>query len=104
MKPPIIVAEGWDLSFYSTIHDAEISIEAVDAQNAVYDVWDSEGRKLEVVANPPSAQIRSGSGEPRPKELVSLLQGHLSALGDKSEARSEDLSLLLAKCVALHRR
>jgi hypothetical protein len=104
VTPPIIVADGLDLQFYSSVREAEISMEAVDVEAGSYTAWDSLGQVLEVRSSPPSAQILQGEGAARPNELATLLQRYLHALGRQSDAHSADLSVLLAKCVSLNKR
>ena len=102
MKPPIIVAEGLDVVIFDTVRDAEMKIEAEDVD--VFEAWDSEGLKLRVVANPPSVRILPASGDPRPEELVSLLQSYLKALGRTASAQPGNLPVLLGQCLALRTR
>lgn len=47
MRPPILVFEGWDLHLYDSISDAELDLEAIDIEDGIYEIYDSEGRILE---------------------------------------------------------
>lgn len=49
MKLPITITEkNGDVSTYSSIHEAEVSIEPVDVEHGEYVVTDAEGKRLAV--------------------------------------------------------
>ncbi len=51
MKLPLIFDENGDVSFYSSVIEAETSLEAVDVINNEYVGYDSEGRLLNLTVN-----------------------------------------------------
>jgi hypothetical protein len=46
MKPPIIVSEHGDISFYRNAAEAELALEAIDVRNGEYIAFDGLGRPL----------------------------------------------------------
>jgi len=50
MKPPLIVNEHGDISIYSDVDVMLCSLESIDVENGEYQVFDSEGRKVELSA------------------------------------------------------
>jgi hypothetical protein len=54
--PPIVVAEGWDLTFHRSEADVLAQYEPWFPSSAEYRAFDSEGRRLELVADPPIAR------------------------------------------------
>lgn len=53
IEPPIVVAEGNDVSVFRSIGDAAMCLEAVDVDDGVYQAWDALGHKLVLSTDPP---------------------------------------------------
>jgi hypothetical protein len=50
LTPPIIVADGADVTFHASLDDATASMEGVDVEDGTYKVFDAIGRRIEVRA------------------------------------------------------
>ncbi len=48
MKPPIIINEHGDISFFETVQNTEQYLESIDVFNQEYIAYDSEGRLLQL--------------------------------------------------------
>lgn len=48
MKPPIIVDENGDISFFESVKDVELYLEPIDVINGEYVAYDSEGHILQL--------------------------------------------------------
>jgi hypothetical protein len=115
--PPVVVAEGLDLSFYRSTDDVVCEIEPWFPSEAEYRAFDSQGRRLGLFADPPvtpkhligpiwtdnaqhsSLLVRATEGQPSGgEELAALLRAWLATVGTPL-AVPDDLSLdeLLAK-------
>jgi len=105
--PPIVVAEGWDLTFHRTEGDVLAYYEPWFPGDAHYRAFDSQGRRLELVAVPPVERrhilgpvyadnahrsallVRVRGTEPRgAEELADLLRGWLVHVNVLNEATS----------------
>lgn len=64
MKPPIIAVENGDVNAFRTVELAERYLEPEDIENNVYEIYDSEGRKVSAVASyyPRRVQLRLSEG------------------------------------------
>ena len=106
--PPVVVAEGWDVEFFRSEEDVLSYIEPWFPSGVEYRAFDSEGRRLELVAEPPLRRRRllgligvddahrsalllravetqpSGAGE-----LVALLREWLPMVGAPREGLAE---------------
>jgi hypothetical protein len=94
VRTPIVVAEGTDLSFYSSLEDVEWSLEAIDVDNGEYVAYDADGRdvplstkrlrprKLLGMISVPGAEVVVAStpqkGPQHQEELRELLVKYLS--------------------------
>jgi hypothetical protein len=56
--PPVVVAEGWDVVFHRSEEDVLAYYEPWFPSGAEYRSFDSEGRRLELVADPPVRRRR----------------------------------------------
>jgi hypothetical protein len=102
--PPIVVAEGLDLSFHRTPEDVVRQYEPWFPGDADYRAYDAEGRRLELVADPPvkskrligpirtdnahesSLTVRATEAEPSgADEFAELLHRWLIELGERLE-------------------
>jgi hypothetical protein len=68
--PPIVVAEGWDLGFYRSEDDLLSHLEPWFPSSCGYRAFDSQGRRLELFADPPIVEKRLLGVEPA--EEISL--------------------------------
>jgi hypothetical protein len=48
MKPPIIIDENGDISFFESVKDVELYLEPIDVINGEYVAYDSEGHILQL--------------------------------------------------------
>ena len=85
MKPPIIVDDHGDLSFYSSRAAAERYLEATDVKNEEYQAYDSSGRVLALTT------VREGSidrvkiettSQVKPNELRNRLASFFNNLSE----------------------
>ena len=49
-KPPFLVFDGYDLSIFESMQTLEYKLEAVDVENGVYEVFDSQSNRLILMA------------------------------------------------------
>jgi hypothetical protein len=56
--PPLVVAEGWDVEFFRSEDDVLSYHEPWFPSSVEYRAFDSEGRRLELVADPPVRRRR----------------------------------------------
>lgn len=78
--PPFVVAEGLDISIFSSLEDAQSWLEPWWVEEKRGRVYDSQGRLLQLEAD--SAHVRISLGESEPAhaaELESLLRSFLQA-------------------------
>ena len=117
--PPVVVAEGWDVTFHRSEDDVLAYYEPWFPGSAEYRSFDSEGRRLELVADPPVRRRRllgpigtddankstlllrvletEPSGE---SELVALLREWLPMVGAPRDGLAElTLDQLLRKAI-----
>lgn len=52
-RPPILLAEGEDISVFKTVAAAASYAEAIDVDDGVYKAWDAQGRLLTLSTAPP---------------------------------------------------
>ena len=117
--PPIVVAEGWDVTVYETSDHVLRHIEPWFPSSVDYRAFDSEGRRLELVADPPVMQkrligpirtddadqsslfIRAIESEPTGlEELSAMLEAWLQRVGVPLDlAEDWTLDQLLAKAM-----
>jgi hypothetical protein len=117
--PPIVVAEGWDATFHRTERDVLAYYEPWFPGDAQYRAFDSQGRRLELVAVPPvkrrhipgrawadnahrsALRVRVCETEPHGAgELADLLRGWLGRVDALHQATTtESLPDLLAAAV-----
>lgn len=48
IAPPIVASEAGDICVYTSVRDAERAMEAIDVRGGIYEVFDSEGRQLDI--------------------------------------------------------
>jgi hypothetical protein len=106
IEPPIVVAEGNDVSVYRSLADVSRSLEAVDVDDGVYEAWDAPGHRLLLSTDPPfgRATMRSvhvslavdapDSSSGLPPLLVALLR----SAGIPADAK-EDVAALVDRVV-----
>jgi hypothetical protein len=113
MKPPIIVDEHGDLTFYASAREAEAALEPVDVENGEYTAYDSEGRILNLQINKKTVpaffglfkqtvervSVESAEDEPRHAgDLRAALASFLERLGEPAGwLRSASLKELVEK-------
>lgn len=95
MKPPIIIVErGSDVSFYESIQDAELALEAIDVANGEYVAYDSEGCLLNLYAKKNKVFIEeSEKFSAQAKELRRILLTFYSRLKKGNDNISSGASL-----------
>ena len=82
LVPPIVIAEGRDVSFYQSERDVSRHIEQWFPATADYRAFDSEGRRLVLVAKEASVVALATETEPsHADELVTLLRHWLPLVG-----------------------
>jgi len=96
IQPPIIIlVEKSYLNFESTVKDAELSLEAVDINDGLYEGYDSEGRLLNITTQGELVKITSAEEIPtHQQKLITLLKMQLTLY--KCQASQEDLKTLLS--------
>jgi hypothetical protein len=106
--PPLVVAEGWDVEFFRSEDDVLSYHEPWFPSSVEYRAFDSEGRRLELVAEPPVRRrrllglisvddahkstllLRAAESQPSgAKELVALLREWLPMVGAPREGLAE---------------
>ena len=50
MRPPIIIAEGLDVSFFRSAEAAALALEGPDVVDGIYRAYDADGRPLALAA------------------------------------------------------
>lgn len=95
---PIIVAEGWDVLFHSSVEAAERYLEPIDVKEGIYKGFDAKGRSLEINATDKEVSITLAELEPMHRdELIELLKGYIKLLG-KGLPEDIDLASLITFC------
>jgi hypothetical protein len=51
VQPPIIIAEGRDVTVYRTVADAALSLEGPDVLGDIYQAYDANGVSLKLISN-----------------------------------------------------
>jgi hypothetical protein len=78
IAPPIVVAEGHDVTFHRTVADVGAYYESWFPDTVEHRAFDAEGRRLELYAEGPELQVRPGEAEPSgATELADLLRAQL---------------------------
>ena len=97
---PIIVAEGWDVELYVKVSDAELSLEPIDVKDAIYTVYDAQGRLLIVSTDGERVFITLDENEPNHvEELEKLLRGFLESVNKYDHfAPPKNLPALIEAC------
>jgi hypothetical protein len=96
MKPPIIIDENGDISFFETVKDVELYLEPIDVINGEYVAYDSEGHILQLnVERKDSANIFSSletvvlspsvTSQRHTSELKSILINFFGRVGSDKE-------------------
>lgn len=103
LTPPIIVAEGWDVRLFKSAAEALGSLEPIDVEEGIYQVFDSVGRRL-TLGTDGSRVFVSGvdSNSQHTYDLEALLRGFLERVGGNvgSDPR-RDLATLVADTTKL---
>ncbi|MBI9075941.1 MAG: hypothetical protein JEZ02_11050 [Desulfatibacillum sp.] len=82
MKPPIIINESGDITFFSSVEEAEEYLEAIDVTNGVYQGYDAEGHPLKLQALNDRVTIEKEPGvQNRVFELEKLIRTALANVG-----------------------
>lgn len=122
LVPPLVVADGLDLSFFDSEAELRSEIEPWFA-NESYRAFDSEGHVLELVADPPVVKRRilfgllgadnshqstlhvrrSANQQAQPTALAVLLREWLEAVSEPADPDA-DLPTLLARATAVDTR
>ena len=120
--PPIVVVERHDFMFYESVDALVADIEPWYPSSVEYSAFDSEGRRVELWADPPirrrrllgpiwtdnahKSNLRVGATEPVPThadELANLLRETVAASGATDEiVRAWDLNGLLTAAIEQH--
>ncbi len=88
MKPPIIICDGMDISFFNSLEVAQISIEPTDVNNNLYTIYDSTGLLLHpvVIDDPIYDVVRIyTTDELRKNELFETLVEFYSEIGHEKK-------------------
>lgn len=98
-KIPIVVSEMGDLSFFLSVRDAEMALEAIDVEGGIYEVFDADGVPLDLrlVEQEVRIALPPGSAEPQPEKLKFLIRRYLSDTR-RELPRAAELSELLKMC------
>ena len=91
--PPIIANQKGDVLLFESISDVEAFVEPIDAKNGEYSIFDSRGLLLVPFVTEDGVQVRLVESSPpdhRPDELVTVLRGFLSRLGENRSGVAED--------------
>lgn len=111
LAPPLLVAEGWDLTFFRSAESLAGYIEPWFPPDVDYQAWDARGRRLELVveATPPSRGLRrlrdpGGYVIPRIHEddsenLRSYLRAWLQQVGAPQPSQDAALPELLVQAL-----
>ncbi|MGL4745929.1 MAG: hypothetical protein ACRCXL_16285 [Dermatophilaceae bacterium] len=80
--PPIVVDDRGDIALYATLEAASRELEAIDVLDAIYEVFDSRGRRLSVTAAGGLVSIRlDPQSVPESDELLRRLRHFISRVG-----------------------
>jgi hypothetical protein len=103
VTPPIVLVDGLDVQFFSSIEAAEGWMEAIDVENGVYHAYDSRGRALVVETKGERVYMAAASEEPpQAHELERLLRDYLRHhLRDIADDPDNTLPRLLDACISL---
>lgn len=100
IKPPIIIAEGWDVQLYDSVADAELNLEHIDVTDKIYKSYDAEGRLLEISTNGKQVFICAAEDNPsHAGELQTFLREFLKKVdGDADLGINCTLPKLVDAC------
>ena len=89
MKPPIILNENGDMSFFADSTAAGRHTEAIDIKNGEYDVFDADGQVLSIAPNNQGGSISEKKPpEYAPERLREKLLGFLMTTRGSDPAMS----------------
>ncbi|HEV8044371.1 MAG TPA: hypothetical protein VGP38_04265, partial [Rubrobacter sp.] len=75
---PVVIVEGWDVSLFESVAEAESYLEPVDVSDGVYFGFGAEGRLSRIETDGVRVRIRTAEKEPiHVEELEDLLRGFL---------------------------
>lgn len=82
LTPPIIVDGDGDFAVHATIDDAISSVEAIDVADGLYEVFDSNGYRLQIAAHGERVSIQlDTASQPDPNGLARRARAHIELLG-----------------------
>ncbi len=85
--PPIVVAEGRDVTLFGSTAEAESYPEPVDVAEATFRGYDAEGRSPKIETDGSRASIRATGGLPgHAGEPEELLRGFLERAGEPADS------------------
>ena len=106
MRPPIVIAEGLDVSFYGSSDAAALALEGPDVIEGIYRAFDADARPLLLSSHGGptdySAAVEIGlqpGARPDPAGLSTLLREYLSATR-QPVPEDAPLSTLLEQAIA----
>jgi hypothetical protein len=95
---PVVIVEGWDVSLFESVAEAESYLEPVDVSDGVYFGFDAEGRLSRIETDGVRVRIRTAEKEPiHVEELEDLLRGFLERV-EKLVGSDCDLRCPVAAC------
>ncbi len=95
--PPIVVADGWDLTFYRAEEDVALDLEAWYPDEVGYRAFDSVGRRLELVAGERVTVRALESAPTGAEELQALLREWLPMVGVEPPEDADLLALAVER-------
>mgnify|MGYP005758633445 CR=1 FL=1 len=101
MRPPIVIDEHGDISFFPSVEAACRYIEPIDVRNNEYVAFDSAGYLLQLVPTEPIVSISGYKSDlPHQEQLAQTLRSFL-ARASSTPIQPEVVSLeeLLAVCI-----
>lgn len=101
MRPPIVIDEHGDISFFLSVEAAARYIEPIDVRNNEYVAYDSAGFLLQLVATEPVVSIPGYLSDiPHQEQLAQTLRSFLDRSSSaKMPAEATSLEGLLALCI-----
>lgn len=101
MRPPIVIDENGDISFFSSVEAAARKIEPIDVRNNEYVGYDSKGFILRLVPTEPVVSIVGYASEfPQPEQLTALLRSFVKRVtGQPVPSEVTSLEQLLGYCI-----
>lgn len=103
MRPPIIIDEHGDISFFRSVEAAARYIEPVDVHNNEYIVYDSTGYLLNLIPTEPVVSITGIlSDHPCQAQLEKTLRAFVEIASDTSvQTEVTSLEELIVRCVKI---